>query len=239
MKPAKTTAPRTYVSARERLLALGQFGPVLEARLLTQMFNWTPKAAAHYLWLWSRQGLIAPLGGKSGVFLNLVADPQAGDHIEAALRRAYPGAVIGAANVLHQAGVTTQRAARLQLLLRPDEPQGVLDVADVHPRSATWWAAIDTAKGVAAGTEEALARLTVGAALADAAYSKILAPDDIDFDEVPAGESRRAIRILRALTTLIPEGADLPAAYATAWLAPRPNRGPRASTRAKASSKTR
>ena len=64
----------TYTSARERLLKLAGFGPFFEGRHAMQLFDWTPKTAAHYLWLWQKQGLVKPLGGKSDVFFNRVAD---------------------------------------------------------------------------------------------------------------------------------------------------------------------
>ena len=117
------TPKQTYTSARERLMKLADFGPFFEGRHAMQVFDWESKTAAHYLWLWQKQGLVKPLGGKSDVFFNLVADYAAQNHIEAAIRRVMPGTVVGALNVLNEAGITTQRPGTLQLLVRPDEPR--------------------------------------------------------------------------------------------------------------------
>ncbi len=74
-----------------------------------QLFGWRPKTAAQYLWLWSKQGLVKPLGGKSDLFFNLAADPAAENRIEAAIRRVMPGAVIGPLNVLNESAIKILR----------------------------------------------------------------------------------------------------------------------------------
>jgi hypothetical protein len=193
------TAPRTYTSARERLLQLGNLGPFFEGRHAMQLFGWSSKTAAHYMWLWAQQGLVRPLGGKSDIFFNLLVDADAVAHIEEAIRTVMPGAVIGAHNVLHAQGLATQRPGRLHLLLRPDERKVTIEDAQLDVRPARWWAVMDLAHAVEPGSEKVLARLRPGAALADAATTGAVAPDDIDFAELTATERRRAMKILMLL----------------------------------------
>lgn len=212
---------RIYTSARERLIRLGELGSFFEGRHAMQIFNWTSKTAAQYLWTWSRQGLVKPLGGKSDIFFNLVADPRAPDHVEAAIRRVMPGAVVGFANVLHSAGITTQRPGMLHLLVRPDERRLSIEGAEVEPRPPTWWSAVDSAGSVDPGTEETLARLRIGAAVADSALSGGLAPDDIDLAEISPTERRRALKLLTLLGPDAPHTSDLERLYAAAWQAAR------------------
>lgn len=211
---------RRYTSARERLLQLGRFGPFFQGSHTMQLFGWSPKAAAHYLWLWSRQRLVKPLGGKSDVFFNLVADPSAENHVEAAIRRVMPGAVVGPFNVLHDSGVTTQRTGSLQLLVRPNERRFSIDGAQVETRPPSWWMAIERVKGTDPGGEESLARLLPGAAIADSAMSGAFDPDDIDFDAVEPSERRRAIRMLKVVGSPVWPG-ELERSYTAAWLARR------------------
>lgn len=213
---------RTYTSGRDRLMRLADFGSFFEGRHAMQVFDWSPKTAAHYLWLWSRQGLVKPLGGKSDVFFNLVADYAAENRIEAAIRRVMPGAVVGPLNVLHESGLTTQRPGTLQLLVRPDERQFKIAAAQVESRPPSWWAAIDLANGVDPGSEEFLARLTQGAAIADSALSRGgLDPDDIDFEAATPTERRRALRILKILSPAVSPSATLEETYAAARSARR------------------
>ena len=77
MKPASG-----YVSGRDRLLKLGELGPFFEGKHAMQVFDWNSKTAAQYMYLWSRQGLVSPLGGKSDIYFNLVADRRATEHFE-------------------------------------------------------------------------------------------------------------------------------------------------------------
>ena len=210
-----------YTSARARLLRLAEFGPTFQGAHAMQLFGWRPKTAAHYLWLWSKQGLVKPLGGKSDLFFNLAADPAAENRIEAAIRRVMPGAVVGPLNVLNESALTTQRPGTLQLLVRREDRRYSIAAAQVESRPPSWWVAIDLAKGIDPGSEESLARLRPGAALADSAVSPGgLAPDDIDFIAVTPTERRRAMKILRMLSPSAGP-ADLEQRYTVAWLARR------------------
>ena len=198
---ARKPQPRKkYVSARERLKELGRFGPFFEGRLAMQLFGWSARTAAHYLWLWKADGLIKALGGKSDIYFNLVTDPDSGRYLEAAVRRAMPGATLGARNVLHAAGITTQRPAVLHLLTRPAAPSYAIDHVDIAPRRARFWNAVDTVRGRSPGTATGLPRLSIGAALADSALDiGGLAPDDIDFDEVSGKNTRMLRRLLEKM----------------------------------------
>lgn len=213
------TPVRRYTSGRDRLLRLGELGPFFQGAHAMQLFGWDSKTAAHYMWLWGNQGLVRSLGGKSDVFFNLVADHRATDHLEQAIRRAMPGAVVGARSVLHAAGVTTQRPGMLDILVRPDERVVSIDedLATVEPRSLRWWTAIDMTRSIDPGDEERLARLRPGAAIADSALSRILAPDDLDFDEVRGAERKRALGLLALLAGHGKRAISLVDAYRQAW----------------------
>ena len=123
-----------YTSARARLLRQAEFGPTFQGAHAMQLFGWRPKTAAHYLWLWSKQGLVKPLGGKSDLFFNLAADPAAGSRIEAAIRRVMPGAVVGPLNVLNESALTTQRPGTLQLFVRREDRRFSIAAAQVESR---------------------------------------------------------------------------------------------------------
>ena len=196
----KPQARKKYVSARQRLKELGRFGPFFEGRLAMQVFGWSAKTAAHYVWLWQDDGHVKALGGKSDIYFNLVTEPDFERYLEAAVRRAMPGATLGARNVLHAAGITTQRPGVLHLLTRPAAPTYAIDNVDIAPRRARFWSAVDALRGRSPGTATGLPRLSVAAALADSALDiSGLAPDDIDFDEV----SGKDTRILRRLLELM------------------------------------
>ena len=153
------------------------------------------------------------------MFFNLAVDPAAENLIEAAIRRVMPGAVIGPLNVLNESALTTQRPGTLQILVRREDRRFSIGAAQVESRPASWWAAIDLAKGIDPGNEESLARLLPGAAIADSAVSPGgLDPDDIDFNAVKPTERRRAIKILRTLSPAAGP-ADLEKSYTTGWLA--------------------
>lgn len=210
----------TYTSARARLLKLGELGPLFEGQHAMQIFGWDSKTTAQYMYLWSKQGLVSPLGGKSDVYFNLVADPNATSHFEAAVRRAMPGAVIGGHNVLHAAGLTTQRPGEIQLLARPDERKLSITGAELETRPHNWWRVMDASAAFDPGSETALARLKPGAALADSALSAGgLAPDDIDFDAVLPADRRLALRILGHLSLVQGKTYDVDSAYTKAWTA--------------------
>jgi hypothetical protein len=212
-------ATKSYTSSRERLLKLGELGPFFEGRHAMQVFGWSSKTAAQYMWLWARQGLVKPLGGKSDIFFNLVADTNAEAHLEEAIRTVMPGAVVGAHNVLHAMGLTTQRPGRLHLLVRPDERRVSIEDADIEARPATWWAVMDIAQALEPGTEATLSRLRAGAALADAATTAAVAPDDIDFAEVKPADRRHAVGLLALLNAPMQPGRarSFEAAYRQAY----------------------
>ena len=194
---SKIRPRKKYVSARERLMELGRFGPFFEGRLAMQLFGWSARTAAHYVWLWQNEGLVKALGGKSDVYFNLVTGPDSGRSLEAAVRRAMPGATLGARNVLHAAGITTQRPGVLHLLTHPAAPTYAINHADIAPRRARFWKAVDSVRGRSPGTATGLPRLSIAAALADSALDVSgLAPDDIDFNEVSGKDTRMLRRLL-------------------------------------------
>ena len=76
--------------------------------------------------------------------------------------------------------------------------------------------------GVVQGSEQYLARLSQGAAVADSAISPAgLDPDDIDFDVVRPAERRRAVKLLKVFSPVAASAIHLEEAYIRAWSARR------------------
>ena len=173
----------TYVSALRRL---GELPEVFSGRDLTVKFQWRAAVASSYLANWRKAGLILSLGGHSDVHLNLVKNRN--PNIEAALRRALPEACKVGADVLREAGWTTQIVAQPEIAILPNSPAYKLTNFQLTARSARWFTR------VAPGTldpGDAAKRLTPAWALADmlaratdrrVRKAWLLAPEDLDLD---------------------------------------------------------
>lgn len=179
------------ISLEDRLVQLGQVGPLFRGHQAMRLFDWDRKTARHYLWRWKEAGRLMSLGGKSDVFFNLRVDPNWERHLHLAVGMAMPACLESGARVLLDAGLTTQIAGMPEFILSLDEPHYKLDLAHVESRPVAWVAAlyaknaIDPASALR-GTGEPL-RMLPGAALIDSvAHSEQhrLAPDDIYFDDL-------------------------------------------------------
>jgi len=168
-----------YLSAHDRLRELP---PVFLSADLSMRYGWRSQMTAAYLSRWKKQGLIRPLGGRSGVYFNLVADPIWEKHLEGAIRLAMPSAIEIGAAPLHEGGITTQRAYVRDLALPYEAPAYTIEGFQNHERGIRWFKAIHP--HVIPGE---MPRLTPVAALADILTSQdpklwMPDPDDIDFD---------------------------------------------------------
>lgn len=174
----------TYTSAFERLQDLPATfnGPTLTAK-----FRWTSSAASNYLATWRRAGLIRSMGGHSDLHLNLVADPN--PNLEAALRQLYPQAVKLGADVLREAGWTTQIIRLPEVAVPSDARLFKLNDFSLVARGAQWFERVRP--GTTDPAPDALRRLRPAWALADMISRSmdrrckdgwLLAPDDIDLD---------------------------------------------------------
>lgn len=96
-----------YISAVDRLLALPE---AFSTATLCTRFSWTSSTASSYLQQWKKRGLVAPLGGHSDAYANLVRQPR--PNWELPLLAYFPGAIIMGEEVLRRAGWTTQIPSR-------------------------------------------------------------------------------------------------------------------------------
>jgi hypothetical protein len=160
--------------------------------------------ASQYVWRWRAGDLVAPFGGQSGIFLNLVRCPCGRDDgvlWERALLKAMPSAMIGGYEVLAESGLSTQVTHQRFVLVSNTDSRFEVDGAEVHRRPVPWLnrlarcgALVDAEPGVLAP------RLRPGAALADLALygERKPDPDDIDMEMISPEEAKLFRQLSRA-----------------------------------------
>lgn len=172
-----------YVSAFERL---NKLPAIFKGSDVNMLFGWTGATAATYIAQWTRKGMIKPLGGRSGIYFNLVV--QRDFDLEAGLRRAIPLATKVGVDALRNAGWTTQIVAKCEAAVPDDGPAYAVTDFDLQTRSAKWFQM--TRPGVI-DERMGLRQLKPEWALADMIYrgkdhrfttAWMLAPDDLDLD---------------------------------------------------------
>lgn len=175
---------KTYTSAIKRLEGVPE---IFTGGDLTILFGWTSQVASTYLANWKRAGLVKSLGGRSDVHMNMVAKRQANP--ELALIRAYPMAVKVGADVLREAGWTTQIPRLPEVVVPRPGPIYKIDGFDLSGRRQKWFSSARPGMVISSGS---LARLRPAWALADMVARALdgrvrntwlLAPDDLDFEE--------------------------------------------------------
>lgn len=195
---------KTYTSAIDRLLGLPA---VFTGRDLTLKFQWSAATASAYLAQWRRADHVRSLGGHSDVFMNLVV--QRNPDLESALRRAFPEAVKVGADVLRQAGWTTQIMQRPEVAVLSSGPKYKLLDFTLSPRAPGWFARIKPGLEAPA---QGVKRLRPAWALADmiercmdrrVKQAWLLAPDDLDLDAARADSETDAAL---AAFNLAPDG---------------------------------
>jgi len=122
---------KPYVPSTERLLNLPD---VFKGADLTLRFGWDSKRTSHYLYLWKKGRLVAPLGGHSDTFVNLLTTVNRPDWGLATLE-AMPSAVIIGIEALRAAGWTTQIMARPEIAVNKQYPVYKIDPYQVVPMS--------------------------------------------------------------------------------------------------------
>jgi hypothetical protein len=173
-----------YTSARRRLETLPE---IFTGSDLTMLCGWQSQIASTYLANWRRAGLVKSLGGRSDVHMNLVRNRHV--NAQAALRRVFPQATLVGADILREAGWTTQIPSRPEVAV--PQPGPIYAVVDfiLTGRSNKWFSK------VASGTtpvDDGLMRLQPAWALADMVaraldkrvrHAWLLAPDDLDLSQ--------------------------------------------------------
>lgn len=189
-KDEKTTV-KNRTQREDRLLELAKRRPFFTATEAMQLFNWEPAHAAQYFWRWKEANRIVPLGGKSDIFFNVLADTHWESYLVSAISHALPHARQTGAHVLQAAGLITQIAMRPEFIVTPRETRFKIDAADIVIRAAVWTNMLEKYKALTSWQNDVYAKelnkLMPGAALLDVLLferERSFAPDDIDFEEL-------------------------------------------------------
>ena len=186
---AVSAAPRR--SAREWLLTMPEVFSVGELALV---MGCPRTEASQYLWRWRDKTMVRGLGGKSGIFINLVQNPSAATDSarwERALLKAMPSSMIGGYEALAGSGLTTQVTHQRFVIVSNTDSAFEIDGAEVHRRPVPWMNRLVREGAVIADAPgEAVPRLRPGAALADLARYGPSTPDadDIDLESLEEDE---------------------------------------------------
>lgn len=172
-----------YTSAFARLNDLPE---VFTGRDLALKFTWGQQMVSTYLSNWRKAELIRSLGGHSDVHLNLVASKQ--PNVDLAVQRVWPQAVRVGADVLREAGWTTQILSQPEIAVPADAPVFSLESFVVTTRTASWFAKVRKSCEQVHGGIPRLPAVWALADMIDRAMdgriksSWLLAPDDLDIE---------------------------------------------------------
>lgn len=179
---------------------LQQLPAIFTGAQASMAFGWTSPITSTYVAKWARQGMVRPLGGRSDVFFNLVVQRQY--DLEAGLRRVIALATKVGADVLREAGWTTQVMHRPEVAVPANGPRYDLADFQLQSRPVAWFTR--TQAGVL-DEHYNLRRLKPEWALCDMVWRArdrrhsgawLLAPDDVDLEAAQA--SREMPRALAA-----------------------------------------
>jgi len=180
-----------YRSARDILTELPAVFTLSEFQMV---HDFKRTKAITYLHRYVQQGHVARTGPRSGVFLNLIVDPEASfRRQEESVAKVFPSAVMGSLSILHDEGVVTQIPARLHVMILQRRTYPKFDSAVFHPRPAAWYALMADQKQIVMpptvplGAPKPLPRMTPEAALVDAlAYGDgwVSSVEDIDIGDL-------------------------------------------------------
>lgn len=170
-------------SARQRLLDMPE---IFTGAELAMKFRWRSGIASTYLANWRSAGLVKSLGGRSDVHMNLVLNPKANP--EEALRRAIPAACKIGADILREAGWTTQILSTPEVAAPASATLYDVEAFLLTHRPQRWFSKV--ASGIEAASP-GLDRLRPAWALADmidramdgrVQNAWLLDPEDIDLE---------------------------------------------------------
>lgn len=173
-----------YKSSQQRLMELPAWFSVRQASIYLRM---DPKKLSVYLARWRSQGMVSPLGGRTGIYFNKVREPETSAKTRAAaISHIYPEAVVMGDTVLHAHGWTTQIPNRLDIAVLNKNTSVKMDGVELHQRPKRWFQRmqgqmVPSAEGdVGIGLRE----LTPEAALVDqVARGVALDWDDLDIED--------------------------------------------------------
>lgn len=189
---------KIYTSASKRLETLPE---VFTGSDLTMLCGWRSQIASTYLANWRRAGFVKSLGGRSDVHMNLVRNRHANP--EAALRRVFPQGTKVGADILREAGWTTQIPSLPEVAIPQPGPIYAVEGFLLTGRPNKWFTKV--APGLVQ-VHDGLLRLQPAWALVDMvarALDKrvrqawLLAPDDVEL-----AEARQDLSLPAALAAL-------------------------------------
>lgn len=136
------------MSRRNSVQMLRQLPGVFDISDMAAVLGLTHKDATQYCWRWNRDELIKRIGGRTGVFYNLIVEANFETLISDAVRKALgdrPTILIGA-SALNSAGWTTQMPRQYELAVLTTRiirttPQ--IDGVSFAPRSERWFSLVD------------------------------------------------------------------------------------------------
>lgn len=175
---------KTYTSASKRLETLPE---IFTGSDLTMLCGWRSPIASTYLANWRKAGLVRSLGGRSDIHMNLVRNRHV--NAEAALRRVFPQATKVGADILREAGWTTQIPSLPEVAVPQPGPIYAVEGFALTGRPNKWFTKV--VPGVLQ-VDDGLMRLQPAWALVDMVaraldqrvrHAWLLAPDDLDLEE--------------------------------------------------------
>lgn len=172
---------KIYTSASKRLETLPE---IFTGSDLTMLCGWRSTIASTYLANWRRAGLVKSLGGRSDVHMNLVRNRHVNP--ETALRRVFPQATKVGADILREAGWTTQILGLPEVAVPQPGPLYAVAGFLLTGRPAGWFTKaapgmVQVPDGlVTLQPAWALAEMVARALDKRVRHAWLLAPDDLD-----------------------------------------------------------
>ena len=126
-----------YVGAVERLKNLPE---IFNINTLCRLMGMPKPTVLTTLTRWKAKSWVQQAGPRSGIYFNLLANPQAADeHRMGALLMVYPSALLMGESVLHAAGWITQIPQQLHVAVEKRRSYVHLSGIALHPKPLDWY----------------------------------------------------------------------------------------------------
>jgi len=89
---------------------------------------------------WVKVGSLKKAGPRSGIYYNLVNDPDWKNHIAEAVLKKYPSAILAGPTVLHAFGCQTQIPSKMWVIILKARTNVEMDGVEFMPRPLRWYA---------------------------------------------------------------------------------------------------
>lgn len=190
------TAP--YVGALERLKNLPE---VFNVNTLSRLMGMPKPTVLATLTRWKAKAWVEQAGPRSGIYFNLLANPQAADeHRIGALLMAYPSAMLMGESVLHAAGWITQIPQQLHVAVEKRRSYVQLTGIALHPKPLDWFKTVDVLQPREAKfSTYGLRTLPPAWALADLLADPLAWHPDADDVDVPDNSQAQVAQALARL----------------------------------------